>query len=451
MLTTRGYVIKKTDITPKQLALLKKELTVSPLNFQNNVKISYPIWMESPASFYMPKWFGINKFGPPSVSKFSTEPLQDELGFDGLLRPEQEEPVANLLRDCEDPRKQGGILNVFCGGGKTTMALYVLCKLGLKSMIVVHKDFLLNQWKERIEQFLPKARIGYIKGPKCDVTSCDIVLASLQSLSMKEYDKDTFSGFGTLIIDEVHHTSAQVFNKALFKTCFKYSIGLTATLERKDGLSCVFIWHLGDISYKATQREDNVNIKILKYIPDIEEKEVFIKGSDKLNTARMVTNLTEDEDRDNLIIQELFDIIENTQRKTLVLSDRVNHLKKLHSIINLRHSSTAGIYVGGMKESALADCETKRVIFATYAIASEGYDQKGLDTLVLATPRTDITQSVGRILRDKEIDRKNIPTVIDIYDGYSIFLRQYQKRKAFYKKHNYNIMLHNNNNTKSKK
>ena len=440
MLTTRGYVIKKTDITPKELGQLKKELTVSPLNFQNNVKITYPIWMESPSSFYMPKWFGINKFGPPTTTQISsTEALSNELEFDGLLRPEQEEPVANLIRDCEDPKKQGGILNVFCGGGKTTMALYVLRKLGLKSMIVVHKDFLLNQWKERIEQFLPKARIGYIKGPKCEVEECDIVLASLQSLSMKEYDNKTFKGFGTLIIDEVHHTSAQVFNKALFKTCFKYSIGLTATLERKDGLSCVFIWHLGDISYKATQREDNVDIKTIKYIPDVEEKEVFIKGSDKLNTARMVTNLTEDEVRDQLIIRELDDIIQNTTRKTLVLSDRVNHLKKLQRIINLRHSGAAGIYVGGMKETALADCENKRVIFATYAIASEGYDQKGLDTLILATPRSDITQSVGRILRDKEIDRQNVPLVVDVYDGYSIFLRQYQKRKAFYKKHNYNI------------
>jgi superfamily II DNA or RNA helicase len=444
MLTTRGYAIKKTDLSTKQLADIKKELNVSPLDFQNNIKTVYPIWMESSNRIYVPKFYGLTKFGPLNQDciSYNIQNISEKIEFNGTLRKEQEEPVNNLLKTCLDPKKMGGLLNVFCGGGKTTMALYVLWKLGHKTMIIVHKDFLLNQWKERILQFLPEARVGCIKAKTCEVDNCDIVLASLQSLSMKEYSKDIFSGFGTLIIDEVHHTSAQVFNKALFKTCFKYTIGLTATLERKDGLSKVFIWHLGDIAYKAVQREDKVMIKVNKYMPEDAEEEdlqVFIKGGEKLNMARMVTNLTEDKKRDEIILNEIVDIIQNTTRKTLILSDRVNHLKELKGVIEDAHPGTTGIYIGGMKETALQECEDKRVIFATYAIASEGYDQKGLDTLILATPRTDITQSVGRILRDKECDRRNIPLVIDMYDSYSIFMRQFMKRKTFYKKHNYLI------------
>ena len=444
MLTTRGYAIKKTDLSSKQLAEIKKELNVSPLDFQNNIKVKYPIWMESNSKIYVPKFYGIQKFGPLNEEciSYSIQNIHEDIKFQGSLRSEQEEPVNNLLRTCLDPNKMGGLLNVFCGGGKTTMALYVLWKLGHKTLIIVHKDFLLNQWKERILQFLPEARIGYIKAKICEVNDCDIVLASLQSLSMKEYDKEVFKGFGTLIIDEVHHTSAQVFNKALFKTCFKYTIGLTATLERKDGLSKVFIWHLGDIAYKATQREDKVVVKIHKYIPNgstEEDLQVFIKGGEKLNMARMVTNLTEDDKRNEVILNEIMDIIQNSNRKTLILSDRVNHLKELKSIVEKEHPGSTGIYIGGMKETALQECENKQIIFATYAIASEGYDQKGLDTLILATPRTDITQSVGRILRDKECDRCNIPLVIDMYDTYSIFMRQFMKRKTFYKKHHYLI------------
>jgi superfamily II DNA or RNA helicase len=438
MLTTRGYVINKGDLTPKQIATIKKELTVSPLDYQGVTRIMYPIFLESPTKLYLPKSYGIKMFGPPIKENFVIERLSDNIQFKGELRPEQEEPVLQMVNACKDEKKSGGLLNIFCGGGKTTMSLYILLKLGLKALIVVHKDFLLEQWKERIEQFIPEARIGCIKAKVCETKDKDIVLASLQSLSMKEYDKEVFQGFGTLIIDEVHHTSAQVFNKALFKTCFKYSIGLSATIERKDGLSKVFEWHLGDIVYKSDKREDFVQVKVIKYTASNVEEE-FMKGG-KINIAKMLTNLTEDDFRNNILIENMDEMYQE-DRKTLILSDRVNHLKYLYNTMKEKYNDAVGIYIGGMKQSALKDCEDKKLIFATYAIASEGYDQKGLDTLILASPRTDIIQSVGRILRDKEQDRKSIPMVVDLYDNFSIFQRQYMKRKSYYKKHNYKINM----------
>jgi superfamily II DNA or RNA helicase len=114
------------------------------------------------------------------------------------------------------------------GFGKTVMALYLISKLKVKTLIIVHKEFLMNQWKERIAQYIPNCSVGIIKQKKVESNN-DIVIASLQSLCMRSYDEDVFKDFGFLIIDECHHVGAQVFSKALFKVNFKYTLGLSAT------------------------------------------------------------------------------------------------------------------------------------------------------------------------------------------------------------------------------
>jgi predicted helicase len=102
-----------------------------------------------------------------------------------------------------------------------------------------------------------------------------------------------------------------------------------------------------------------------------------------------------------------------------------------------------GYYYGGMKQDELKCSETKQIILGTYCMISEGFDVKGLDTLVLASPKSDIVQSVGRILREKPEDRKHIPRVIDIVDDYSLFPKQAKKRRAYYKLCKYNVTMDN--------
>ena len=435
-ISNRGYVVAKNDI---DVETTRKFLTVKP--FKQAMPGSgpvpeYQIYMESKTKFYVPKSYGIKTFGIPKEIKCNGESI--DVTFVGELRNEQQEPVDAILTACYDSNKMGGILNVFCGGGKTTMALYVLSKLARKTVIIVHKDFLLEQWKERIQQFLPSARIGLVKGKILDVENKDIVIASLQSLSMKDYSPDVFKDFGTLIIDEVHHTSAEVFNKALFKTCMRFTIGLTATVSRKDGLSKVFMWHLGEIEYKSIKRQDTVDVKavFIQFKDDEYCAEEYMGYSQKVNFSKMVNNVCDFGPRNYTILE----IIKNIEpdRTTLVLSDRVRQLEFFKYHVE-KSEKSCGIYVGGMKSNALKECEGKQVIFATYAIASEGYDQKGLDTLILASPRSDVTQSVGRILRDRECDRSKVPRIYDIVDHFSIFARQWKTRKTFYKKNDYSI------------
>lgn len=447
-LTKRGFMIQKNQISSEQLKQLHEELSVSPYvpkdyRFGNITKFN--LYQESERNIYIPKSYGLKKFGVPSSIKISQgDEIPSSIKFTGSLRDEQHAPVNSVLDACKDPTQMGGILNVFCGGGKTTMALYILSVLRKKTLIVVHKDFLLEQWKERIKTFLPNARIGLIKAKICDIDNKDIVLGSLQSLSMKEYDYDkVFSGFGTLIIDEVHHTSAEVFSRALAKTSFFYTIGLSATVSRKDGLTKVFLWYLGDILYKSDERSDNVEIKHIQFEPLPEDptdyiEEPILPFNGKPNMAKMINNICLSPQRNALIIKTITQITFNEHtRKILVLSDRRKHLEILKKDLE-SNNIQVGIYMGGMKTSDLSACSSKQVILATYAIACEGYDQPGLDTLVLASPKSDVVQSVGRILRDKPTDRKNVPLIIDIEDPFhGIFERQSQKRRTYYKRCNW--------------
>ena len=434
VLSYRGYNIPKNDLSVSEYESIKKELTVKPrevMGFEKNVE--FEIYQESSSRIYVPKCYGLKRFGKPDVFK-----IQDgediDFKFTGTLREEQKVHVEKYIEAARNPLKLGGLINLNCGAGKTVIALYIMSVLKKKTLIIVHKDFLLNQWKDRIEEYIEYSRIGYIKGPKTEVRGNDIVIASLQSLSMKEYDKETFDGFGLVIVDECHHTSAQVFSRALNKVNFRYSLGLSATMTRKDGLSKVFKYFLGDVVTKATKRLDSdVDVKIKEYyVTDpnygIERK----MCSNKLNIVKMVTDITTFHKRDQYIVRELLEILQKEpQRKVLLLSDRRTHLENLCKLL-IERGIESGIYYGGIKASMLPEIEKKQVILATFAIASEGYDQKGLDTLVLASPKSDIVQSVGRILRTKKEERIHKPLIIDIVDAYSIFERQGDKRRKYY-------------------
>lgn len=441
-LTSRGVSVPKNEISLEQLELIKKELTVTPISPMSNVigkPTSYSIFRQSASKIYIPKYYAIKYFKQP-LKKIKNTGEDIQLEFQGTLRDEQKEPVNAVIDACKDPLKMGGILNVFCGGGKTTMALYCITKLSKKTLIIVHKDFLLNQWEERIRFFVPSARIGTIKGKTIDIEDKDIVIGSLQSISIKDYDVDAFNSFGTVVIDEVHHTSAEIFNKALFKISAVYTIGLTATLERKDGLSKIFMWHLGDVLYRSVQRVDKVEVHayMIKNNDDplYSEEEYLGVFSSNLNFSKMVNNVCSYPPRTKKIAEIILGIEEN--KKVLVLSDRIQQLKDIMEIVEPKKN--CGIYIGGMNSKTLKNYDDKQVIFATFAIASEGYDQKNLDTLVLASPKSDVVQSVGRILRDRPEDRKYTPLVIDIVDKFSIFERQWYKRKKYYNDQNYNII-----------
>jgi superfamily II DNA or RNA helicase len=261
----------------------------------------------------------------------------------------------------------------------------------------------------------------------------------LQSLSMKEYPDDQFADFGLTVVDEVHHISAEVFVRALQKIITTYTLGLSATMNRKDGLSKVFKMFLGDIIHKEKREKDQVVlIKAVDFRTsddDFNEMEYDFRGNPKYST--MISKLCNFNIRSEYILYILKNELKlNPEQQILILSHQKNLLVYLEKAVNHRKIGTIGYYIGGMKQNDLKISESKQIILATYSMAAEALDIKTLTSLILATPKTDIEQAVGRILRVKHSN----PLIIDIIDQHDIFKRQWLKRLSFYKKNNYKII-----------
>jgi superfamily II DNA or RNA helicase len=435
----KGYTLFKNELTIEEQKLIRANLTIKPyVHGSPNSHPGFPAYRESSNKMYVPHYYGIDYFGKPKEYKI-TDGENINIVFKGTLRENQEVVVNTYLKHVNNAIYGGGLLELPCAYGKTVIALNIISKLNKKTFIIVHKEFLLNQWIERIEQFLPNARVGRIQGQVIDIDNKDIVIGMLQSLSMKEYPSSIFDSFGLTIIDEVHHISSEVFSNSLFKLVTKYMLGLSATMNRKDGTTHVFKMFLGDVVFKGTRDEErDVLVRAIKYeIDDEEFNEVKYDFRGNPAYSTMISKLCEYNRRSEFILKILTDMLEEEpNQQIMILAHNKNILKYLHDAIKHRLIATTGYYVGGMKEQALKETETKQVVIATYAMAAEALDIKTLTTLIMATPKTDIEQSVGRILREKH----NRPIVVDIIDSHDLFQSQWKKRKAFYKKENYKII-----------
>lgn len=535
----KGYTIPKNEMTIEKQKQIRNDLTIKPLNMRdissmNDNKSTFPAYRESNNKFYVPHYYGVSNFGLPKQYKIS-EGMDIDLQFAGILRDYQEPVVNKFINHCTNAKYGGGLLELYCAWGKTSGSLYILSQLKKKTLVIVHKEFLMNQWIERIQQFLPNARVGKIQGPTVDVENKDIVLCMLQSLISKEYDQTLFDQFGFTIIDEVHHISSQSFSNSLFKVVTKYMLGLSATMERKDGTTNVFKMFLGEVIYKAEKKSEHlVEVRAITYKVDDEEfNDTILDYRGKPQNSSMISKLCEYNRRTEFIINTLCDFIrvdtdvvknvtyetikqhkldmdaavpncgicnknnnylvrntccdvvnycmpcmenigtcllneKTTKRErskcphckkvlkyeqnyienpyvkpleethTIVMAHNLNILHYMYKKFVCKNLASVGYYVGGMSEAELKNSEKKQVILASYSMSQEGLDIPTLNTEFLITPKTDIVQTVGRILRAKHAFSH--PIIYDFVDTHDVFQRQWLKRKAYYKKQNYKIV-----------
>jgi len=171
MLSRQGYRVKKENLTNEQVSKLIKDLTAKPKLVQgfgpNQVQIEYPIFLESSTSYYLPRFYGKKHHGPVKTNKLGSG-LPIDIQFKGSLRPEQI-PIQKLFLDQDTGQGAGGIISLKCGGGKTVLALSIISELQKKTIVLVHKDFLMTQWRDRILEFLPDAKIGKIQQDTIDI------------------------------------------------------------------------------------------------------------------------------------------------------------------------------------------------------------------------------------------------------------------------------------------
>ena len=437
ILAKRGYSIVKKHFSLKELTEIKSDLTVKPYVHEEfgAAPDPYPIYLESEKKIYIPKHIGFQKFGNPDKVKL-TKGIEIDVEFKGSLRDKQIPIIDAFMKSCEEgdmkEKSMGGIISVPCGWGKTIMALYLIGRLKRKTIIIVHKEFLLNQWIKRIEEFLPEARVGIIQASKVDYQNKDIVIGMLQSLSAKEYDVEkVFGDFGFTVVDECHHIAAEVFSRSLPKVNSYYSLGLSATPKRPDGLSHVFEAYLGPMVYKVNKRDDKlVRVNVIKFndpSPTYNKEELSAYG--KLCIPRMINNIVSNFSR-NMLVKSILKNLVSDGRQTLVLSDRRDHLKNLFEIVE--EFATVGYYGGGMKQKELDESESKQVILE-HIQSSEGLDIPSLDAVIFTT-QNQVSNNQLRITR--KITKNTLHmTLRPIF----LFPRQFDKRLKVYKKLEYEV------------
>jgi superfamily II DNA or RNA helicase len=223
-------------------------------------------------------------------------------------------------------------------------------------------------------------------------------------------------------------------------------LGLSATPTRDDGLSRVFEWYLGKPVYWEKQREADttVSVKALMFEyddPSYTEIPVDYKGEPVL--ARLLTQVVSCTPRNIWITEQIQELLKDPLRRILVLAERIVQLDIIETmLLSSDPGLDTGYYIGGMKEETRERAGREaRVLLASYAMASEAMNIKTLNTVVLASPRKKVEQSVGRIMRERPSERKVMPLILDFIDSHGTYIGQWRKRRTFYKACGYKILL----------
>jgi len=400
----------------------------------------FPVYTMGASYLRVPRTLGFATFGMPTCSMESG--ASTPYRFALQLRDYQTTAVKRVLSELAKHPGRDCMLEAGTGTGKTIMGIYIMAKWGKKTAVIVHKEFLLNQWKERIAMCCPDARVGIVQRDRCEHEEKDIVICMLHSIVQKTYPKAFFNSIGMVVIDECHHIAAKTFSKVLRPFPAAHRLGLTATAERKDGLTHVLHWLMGPTVFRIQRRP---GVATTTSVPSVQQlihqpkwKEIRTAKGQILFT-KMITKMVEDARRNRMIVAKVSQLCKQ-RRKILVVSDRRKHLTALQALLPSPISSA--MYVGETTKKGKRQREEAKdkvdVLFTTYQMGEEGLDLPFLDTLVMVTPRKSLDQIIGRILRKKE--GKQSPLIVDVVDSVSIFFGMARGRMRYYREKQYKII-----------
>lgn len=454
------FKIVKTPQNTQQLDELRKKLTVTPLTNSPIPWIKVPpiqLFLESERTLRIPFAYAVNKAKIATkddvarrLQAIEANATKVDFAFSGSirLRDYQEIGCAKVINSLKNTT--GAMLCMGCGYGKTICAVYVMSQLKKKTIVFVHKQFLAEEFKTTIEMCMPGTPVSIIQGPVCD-TSGSIVIAMIQSVMNKDYPRDMFSQFGLAVYDEAHHSAASCFSRAVTVLGSINTLSLSATPVRADGLKPE--WLVGKIAYRYEGlNQCHPQVIMLDYSDEKPIDFVFNRAG-VLCQASMMNNLVLDQDRNRLIVDSLEKIYQKNEedieedpeaprRFILVVSDRRGHLEQLHDLTQesevLKKYKTS-FAVGGMKAKIFEEnCKTADILLATYQMVSEGFNQIRLSAIFLTTPKGNVVQSIGRVMRTAH----NIPVlIIDINDVaiYS-YKPSLKRRLTLYKSREYPVI-----------
>lgn len=341
-----------------------------------------------------------------------------------------------------------GILQSPCGSGKTQMGIALAAKLRRKTLWLTHTADLLGQSYDRAMQYYPKGVLGKITGGKVQIGS-HLTFATVQTLSKLDLERYKYT-WDVIIVDECHRVSGspssmKMFYRVMSRLAARYKFGLSATVHRSDGLIQSTFAILGNVQYQVPDEavaEKTMPVEIMKRETGIKINRICLDTDGTLVYSKLIPYLTENADRCRMIVE---DLEKNREHSNLILSDRLDHLKKLKDMLPAELRDVSVMIDGKMTSKkaryeriqAIEDMKAgkKKFLFASFSLAKEGLDIPRLDRLYLTTPKKDyavVTQSIGRIARTSA--GKEQPVCYDYVDDIGFCENQWKRRKTSYRK-----------------
>lgn len=423
------YRVEKRLLSDEQLLMIADDLHLfsrSGDNFGFGGPKEVILFEENNGWVSVPRHYGRQNFIAEHLDDKTTIGEEAKFNFTGEYRDGQEEVVHKMQDAISDG---GGIVIAPTGAGKTVMSIAFLSSLGRKAIVIVNREFLLDQWKNDTQGFkkftdLDDDDIGIVQGDVCNYKGKKVVIAMLQTLLSKRFQDDFYKSFGCVLVDECDRISAPKWNQVVKQFPGRWRYGVTATEERADNLSDVFKWHIGDVIIRVKKWDVKPDVFILERECPLDTWKYFKRdGTWKL--AALITAISKIEERTYAICKEIVKAFK-AERKILVLSDRIDQLKKIHSFCSTLFPlagldfSEVTFFIGGMSSEDRKKALKKTILLGTYGMCQRALDLDILDCLIMATPKAGgVAQGVGRILRKAE--GKKTPIVIDIADRIQLF------------------------------
>lgn len=448
------YWVPQRDVSKELLTAMTLRPTVSNLAPKSAAK-PFDVWVKHPTNgdwIGIPKFLGMSAFGAPNVDKRAEGVLLRARTWSStvVMRPEQRMGL-DATKQMLD--KWGGAFFIAdCGFGKSKCLARLIHEIGVRAMIVVPQTVLVDQMCAEFgvgggrEPSLTGLAIAVLQGnwaamkpeKQQSLRNADIVVASLDSLSLFAYPEDFLSQFGLVVFDEAHHMAARTLHAILPRIPARRIVGFSATPERKDGLSTLLHWILGPTAFcfqrrpEVTGRRGTVEVRRVAVPLEFREKTLY----GKLAFAEMLNDLAGDAARNAFILDLVKQQLDEGRAKILVITAFREHAEELRDALLKLCDSTVLLH-GGLKKKEKKDTSACRVLVATYGILQEGFDDSALDTLVMCTPRSSVQQTVGRIERTR--DGKLVPRVLDLVDTPGVFQNMWWARRAFYASRGFTI------------
>jgi len=435
---TSGLIINKSDAALCQR--IKNDLTITNRDFNDNIITNY-YYVESENIIKVPRYFPIQNLVPGCViNDESMEGETIDINHNIVPRTESQKITINHMMNNDN-----SVIQLEPGAGKTVITIFVISERKKKSLILVHRESLADQWRDRFVSFtdLKNEDIALLTSKKFEENlKAPIVISTVQTfLSLLTRKREEFlialnkANFGIFVGDECHVVNgAPTFSEASIHVPTKVNFGLSATPSRKDGSDKVIRYHLGEV-FTDLSSEGTMSAKVIiagcDFGIDIPKRKGWLYWQGKFQRSRYL-NFVEKSILFDLVIRQIMSKIEADNRHSLIVCERISLLDKLFTYLK---SEDKKMFISGDKNINLE----AQFVFSTPGKIRDGVDAPWKDTLIMTSPISNIAQICGRIVRLHE--NKLTPVIFDIVDtGCKLIANTCKKRIEYYEEKKWEII-----------